>query len=118
MEKMERELIYSPEYKAYLETVDGRTAEKFAYVEAVMRTIKVVSSKFVKRLEGTDLYEARISVGPNEHRTIVFAIDAETFVKATRLLMLNTFLKKSTKDYKQNIATARKILDRYKRERT
>lgn len=79
-----------------------------------MKTIKVVSSKFVKHLEGTSLYEARISVGTNEHRTIVFAINAETFVKATRLLLLNSFQKKSTKDYKQQIATAYKILDRYR----
>ena len=41
-----------------------------------MPQIKVVSTKFVKKLEGTDFYGMRISVG-NEYRVILFTIDSE-----------------------------------------
>ena len=74
-----------------------------------MSQIKVVSTKFVKKLEGTDFYEMRISVG-NEYRVILFTIDSESFVEADEVLLLNGFMKKSTKDYKAQIQIAENIL--------
>lgn len=70
-----------------------------------MSQIKVVSTKFVKKLEGTDFYEMRISVG-NEYRGILFTIDSESFIEADEVLLLNGFMKKSTKDYKAQIQIA------------
>lgn len=70
---------------------------------------KVVSTKFVKKLEGTDFYEMRISVG-NEYRVILFTIDSESFIEADEVLLLNGFMKKSTKDYKAQIQIAENIL--------
>lgn len=72
-----------------------------------------MNSKFVKNIEGTDFYEARISVGTDEHRTIVFAIDSRSFIECKRVLFLNTFLKKSTKQYKSEVEIARHILNKY-----
>lgn len=74
-----------------------------------MSQIKVVSTKFVKKLEGTDFYEMRISVG-NEYRVILFTIDSESFIEADEVLLLNGFMKKSTKDYKAQIQIAENIL--------
>ena len=73
----------------------------------------MVNKKFVKNLEGTEFYEARISLGNNEHRTIVFAVDSVSFMESKQVLFLNSFLKKSTKQYKGEIETARQILNKY-----
>lgn len=67
----------------------------------------------MKNLEGTEFYEARVSVGTNEHRTIIFAIDSISFIESKRVLFLNSFLKKSTKQYKREVENARQILNKY-----
>lgn len=58
----------------------------------------------------TDFYELRISVG-NEYRVILFTIDHENLIEATQILLLNGFIKKSTKDYKKEIDKALQILN-------
>lgn len=52
----------------------------------------------------------RVSVGTNEYRTVLFAIDHDNIILSTKILVLNAFLKKSTKDYKKQIEIAEKIL--------
>ena len=108
-----RETYHSDEYEAYYATLDAKTQLKYDYVEQIIKTQYIVNKKFVKVLEGTEFYEARISVGTNEHRTIVFAIDSASFIESKRVLFLNSFLKKGTKQYKGEIETARKILTKY-----
>ena len=48
-------------------------------------------------IRSAEFDELRISVG-NEYRVILFTIDHENFIEAERLLLLNGFMKKSTKD--------------------
>jgi len=76
----------------------------------IIRTQKVVSIKFVKKLQDTEFYEVRVSVGTNEYRTLLVATDNVNFMEATRVILLNSFLKKSTKQYRQEIEKARTIL--------
>lgn len=64
----------------------------------------------MKKLVETDFYELRISVG-NEYRVILFTIDQESFVEAEQILLLNGFMKKSTKDYKKELQKAQRILN-------
>lgn len=52
----------------------------------------------------------RVSVGTNEYRTILFTMDSNNVINATKIVLLNGFLKKSTKDYKKQVAIAQKIL--------
>lgn len=73
---------------------------------------KVVHAKLAKRLVDTEFYELRISVR-NEHRIILCAVDHLNLVEASRIVLLNGFLKKSKKDYKKAIKSARKLLDKY-----
>jgi hypothetical protein len=54
----------------------------------------------------------RVSVGTNEYRTILFAIDKANFIEATHILLLNGFLKKDTKDYRKQIEIANAILNK------
>lgn len=58
----------------------------------------------------TDLYEMRVSVGSNEYRTVLFAIDNSNVILSTKIILLNGFLKKSTKDYSKQIVKAERIL--------
>ena len=90
-----------------------KTKAKYDYVEMIIKTQYVVSNKFVKSLEGTEFYEARISVGNNEYRTIIFAIETTSFMESKRVLFLNSFQKKDTKQYKGEIINARRILEKY-----
>ena len=109
-----RETYHSLECDEYYANLDEKVKAKYDYVEMIIKTQYVVNKRFVKNLEGTEFYEARVSVGTNEYRTIVFAIDSLSFMESKRVLFLNSFLKKSTKQYKNEIETARQILDKYK----
>ena len=113
MEKDIRETFHSEEYDKYYNSLDIKIKIKYDYVESIIKTQYVVNRKFVKNLEGTELYEARISVGTNEYRTIVFAIDTNNFMESKQVLFLNSFLKKDTKQYKSEIKKARNILKKY-----
>lgn len=101
------------EYDEYYADLDDKTKAKYDYVEMIIKTQYVVNKKIVKNLEGTEFYEARVSVGNNEYRTIVFAVDSLSFMESKRVLFLNSFLKKNTKQYKGEIETARQILNKY-----
>ena len=79
----------------------------------IIKTQYVLNKKFVKNLEETEFYEARVSVGNNEYRTIIFAVETPSFMESKRVLFLNSFLKKSTKQYKGEIEIARQIIKKY-----
>ena len=110
-----RNLIRTSEFDAFYNALDEKVQEKVDYVLSIMTQMKVVNSKFVKKLENFDFYEMRVSVG-NEYRVILFTIDSENFIEATQVLLLNGFKKKSTKDYKPQLAIAEKIIKQYETE--
>ena len=107
-----RSLVRTEAFDSFYGTLDDRVKEKIDYVLSVMAEIKVVNTKFVKKIEGTEFYEMRISTG-NEYRVFLFTIDDENFISSGNVLLLNGFLKKSTKDYKSQIGIARTILKQY-----
>lgn len=90
-----------------------KVRHKFDYVISMIRNEKVIATKFVKHLKGTDLYEMRVSVGTNEYRTILFAVNTDNIILSTKILVLNAFLKKSSKDYDKEIKKAIKILGEF-----
>lgn len=55
--------------------------EKYDYVLEIMIRQYVISEKFVKPIENSELYEMRVSIGNNEYRTLLFAIDNESFIE-------------------------------------
>lgn len=107
-----RILIQSEEFLSYYNQLPDNIRSKFDYAMNVLSSIAVPNIKFVKKLVDTDFYEMRVSVGPNEYRTILFTIDNDNIVNATQVLLLNAFLKKSTKDYKRQIEIANAIIKR------
>lgn len=54
----------------------------YDYAETIIIIQYVVNEKFVSNLEGTKFYEARVSIGTNEHRTIVFAVESMSFIES------------------------------------
>lgn len=106
-----RVVYKTPQFEAFYNSLPPRVQTKFKYVIDVVTTIYDVSTKFVKHLNDTDLYEMRVSVGSNEYRTILFAIDKANIIESTKIILLNGFLKKSNKDYRKQIEIAQSILN-------
>ena len=105
-----RTMIRSAEFDEFYNSLPVNVQNKVKYAMNVIAEIKVVNTKLVKKLIDTYFYELRISVG-NEYRVILFTIDHENFIEAEQILLLNGFMKKSTKDYKKEIEKAEQILN-------
>lgn len=108
-----RQVIYSEEFDAFYRGLDSKIQDKFDYGLRLIKTQYVVNKKFVKHLENTDFYELCISISSDEYRTVLFAIDNSSFVQSKRVILLNSFMKKGTKQYKAEIKLAEKILKKY-----
>lgn len=106
-----RELYFSDEFWTFYNNLSNKVQHKFDYVFGIVKTEKIISTKFVKHLENTDLYEMRVSIDKNEYRTILFAIDDRNIIISSKIFVLNAFVKKSTKDYKRQISKAINILN-------
>ena len=86
------------------------------YVMQIMSTEYLVNEKFVKKLQNSPFYEMRVSVSSNEYRSIIFAIDADSFIQSKKVLMLNSFLKKDTKQYRAELRRAETIYNAWRIE--
>ncbi len=106
-----RTIYKTPEFEAFYISLPVKIQNKFDFVMNVISTIYTIPSKFVKHLENTDLYEMRVSVGTNEYRTVIFAIDRDNIIEARNIIFLNAFLKKDKKDYRKQIEKAMSILN-------
>ena len=108
-----RNIIFSDEFEEYYTGMNEQIKEKYDYALQIVKSQYVVSSKIVKSLENTDFYELRISISSNEYRTILLAVDHDNFIQSKNVLLLNSFLKKDTKQYKAEIKKAQNIVKRY-----
>ena len=106
-----RVVFSTPQFDAFYFALLPQVQNKFKYVINVITRIYAVPTKFVKHLQNSELYELRVSVGTNEYRTVLFAIDHANLIEAKKIILLNGFLKKSGKDYHKQIELAEKILD-------
>lgn len=112
-EKLIRNIIYSDEFEEYYASMNEQLKKKYDYALQIVKSQYVISSKIVKSLENTDFYELRISISSNEYRTILLAVDHDNFIQSKNVLLLNSFLKKDTKQYKAEIKKAQNIVKRY-----
>jgi len=76
-----RKILYSDDFEEFFDSLDERTQNKFDDNISVLKTVYVLSTKFVKKIKNTSLYELRVSVGYNEYRSILFAIDHENVIQ-------------------------------------
>ena len=105
-----RTLIKTLQFLEFYDSQPAKVQEKIDYVLLMLTSQKIVSSKFIKRLESTELYEMRVSLGNNEYRSILLSLDSVSFIECTQALLLNGFVKKDTKQYKTEIDKARNII--------
>lgn len=106
-----RSIYWTVEFTKFYNSLSNKVKAKFDYVLGVVKTERIISTKFVKHLENTDLYEMRVSIGGNEYRTIMFTMDNDNVMLATEVTLLNAFMKKSNKDYSKQIRLAENILN-------
>ena len=111
-----REIIFSDEFDEFYGSLDENIKKKYDYALNIVRTQYVLNKKFVKSIEKTIFYELRISIGHDEYRTVIFAIDHDNVIQSRRILLLNSFLKKDSKQYKAEVKVAEKILKKYTEE--
>ena len=114
--EVNRDIRMTETFIEFLKSLEPKVRKKYLYVIQVLKTESVVSEKFIKHLENTNLYEMRVSLSSNEYRTIVFSIDAVNIISATKVLLLNSFLKKDTKQYRSEINKAVKLLEEWRIE--
>ena len=105
-----RTVFYTEEFKAFYLSLNNKTQNKIDYVIALIKNFRLIHTDFVKKLVDTEFYEMRISMGNNEYRTIIFSVEHSNIIEANKVILLNGFLKKSTKDYAKQIKIAEKIL--------
>ena len=105
-----RSILYTDEFNSFYLALDDRTREKYKQGIDILKTVYVLSTKFVKKIVNTNLYELRVSVGYNEYRSILFCIDHENVIQATKIILLNSFLKKDSKEYRKQTKIATNIL--------
>lgn len=108
-----RNIVLTKEFLNYYDSLPEKVKKKYDYVMQIIKSQYVVSEKFVKHLENTEFYEARISVGSNEYRTILFAVDTQSFMESKVVLFLNSFLKKSSNQYESEIKKAESIMEQF-----
>ena len=106
-----RSTLFSDEFNEFRDSLDKRTQEKIDDNVSILKTVYVLSTKFVKKVVNTDFYEMRVSVGFNEYRTILFAVDHDNIIQAKKVILLNGFLKKDSKEYRKQIKKAINILN-------
>lgn len=111
-----RNITLTKEFLDYYNSLPDKVKIKYDYVMQIIKSQYVVSEKFVKHLENTDFYEARISVGSDAYRTIIFTVDSQSFMESKNVLFLNSFLKKSSKQYKSEIEKAESILKQFMKD--
>ena len=86
-EEIIRKIILSDEFSTYYDSLNVKIQDKYAYAMHIIRTQKVVSEKFVKKIQNTAFYEVRVSVGTNEYRTMLVAIDSSNFMEAKKVVL-------------------------------
>lgn len=105
-----RNILKTEQFEEFYNSQSESVREKIDYVLTIMISQKIVSNKFVKKLEDTEFYEMRVSLGNNEYRSILLTIDSQSFIECKTAVVLNGFVKKSTNQYKKEIEKARRIV--------
>lgn len=106
-----RSVFYTDEFKEFYNNLEEKARKKFDYVIVLIKDLKLIHTDFVKKLVNTELYEMRISIGTNEYRSVIFSLDHANVLEATQVIIINGFLKKSSKDYDKQIKKAIRILN-------
>lgn len=108
---MERQIIFFGDYFFSLYNKQTqRIKDKINRTLGLVRDLKIIPVKFLKHIEGTDIYEIRVRCGKNIFRIFCF------FDKKNLVVILNGFQKKSQKTPVNEITIALKLKKKYYEE--
>ena len=97
----------------FLDSLNGKQAQKVAWVVRLVEDLAAVPAKYLKKLVGTeDIWEVRVDFGPDTFRLLGF-FDGPRIVVLT-----HGFQKKSQKTPKQAIALAQERRKDYLRRKS
>ena len=106
-----REVYFTEEFNTFFESLDDKVKQKYLWTMHITETIKDLPSTYVKKLVDSNFYEMRVCVANNQYRTVIFTTDTGNITSAKEVYLLNSFLKRSTKDYKKQVKIATKLLE-------
>lgn len=86
----------------FIDSLDGKQAQKVVWVLDLVRTLDRPPNRFFKKLVGTELWEVRVESGGNAFRLLGF-FDGERLI-----VLASGFAKKTQKTPKQEIETAQR----------
>lgn len=93
----------------FLDTVSDKVAQKILAVFKIIENQEIISSKFFKKLSGTDLWECRIMWESNIFRFLAF------FEKNNSIILTHGFKKKTQKTPSAEIERAVNYMNDFKR---
>jgi len=91
----------------FLDSLNGKQAQKVAWVFDLVRRLPKPPTQYFKKLAGTELWEVRAEFGGNAFRLLGF-YDGENLIVLT-----SGFAKKTQKTPKQEIKTAERRMKDY-----
>ncbi len=95
--------------EAFLDTLPDRVVHKILAIFKLIEAQDMVSTKFFKKLVGTELWECRIQFDSNIYRFIGF------FEKNSIVILTHGFQKKTQKTPKAELDRATRYMNDYKR---
>jgi phage-related protein len=108
---MFRQIIFFGEYfLSFYNKQTQKVKDKINWIFGIIKDLEKIPEKYLKHIEGTDLYEVRVGFGNNIFRIFCF------FDKGKLVVILNGFQKKSQKTPKQEIKLALKLKELYYEE--
>jgi len=106
--KQIREVIYYGEYFwDFYKQLSFKVKKKINWTIGLLQFPEIIPEKYLKHIEGTDLYEIRVSFGNNIFRIFCF------FDKDRLVIILNGFQKKTQKTPETEIDRALRLKQDY-----
>ena len=106
--KQIREVIFYGDYFwDFYKKQSVKVKKKINWTIGLLQFLEIIPEKYLKQIEGTDLYEIRVSFGNNIFRIFCF------FDKNRLVIILNGFQKKTQKTPKTEIDRALRLKHDY-----
>ena len=100
-------IVYGDDFWEFYYKQPEKVRLKINWTIGVVKDLRIVPEQYLKHIEGTDLYEIRVSLGSNIFRIFCF------FDKGRLIILLNGFQKKTQKTPKNEIERALRLKRRY-----
>ena len=108
MEKVREVIAYKNYFEDFLKEQPIKVQNKIFKIIEAIETLERVPENYIKRISGTKgLYEARISLASNTWRVFCF------FDQGKLVILLNGFVKKTTKTPRREIEKASRLMNDY-----